>query len=130
LIAHARARDVAERVHFTGALDPAQLPDVYASSDAFMFPSTTETQGLVLAEAMAAGLPVLAADVPVNREVLDGFGRLEPPDPERFAAGLAALLATPGAPADPLALERRFGRSAHAAGVLAAYREVLGPLAG
>jgi glycosyltransferase involved in cell wall biosynthesis len=129
LIAHAHARDVAERVHFTGALEPVQLPDIYVSSDAFMFPSTTETQGLVLAEAMAAGLPVLAADVPVNREVLDGFGRLEPPDPERFAAGLAALLANPGAPAEPLALERRFGRSAHAAGVLAAYREVLGPLA-
>jgi glycosyltransferase involved in cell wall biosynthesis len=126
LIAHAHARGVAARVHFTGALDPAQLPDVYASSDAFIFPSITETQGLVLTEAMAAGLPVLAADVPVNREVLDGFGRLEPPDPERFAAGLSTLLEAPRPAADPLSLERRFGRSAHTAGVLAVYRDVLG----
>ena len=79
LEARATGRGVRDRVHFTGALEPAALPDLYASSDAFVFPSPTETQGLVLAEALAAGLPIVAVDTPVNREVLGGFGRLVPP---------------------------------------------------
>jgi glycosyltransferase involved in cell wall biosynthesis len=85
-----RARDagVATRVRFVGALPPAALPDVYASGDAFVFPSTTETQGLVLAEALAAGLRVVAIDTPASRDVLAGQGRLVPPDPLTFARAL------------------------------------------
>ena len=63
LEARANALGVSDRVRFTGALQPAALPDIYASSDAFVFPSATETQGLVLAEALACGLPVVAVDV-------------------------------------------------------------------
>lgn len=48
-------------VRFIGYLDRAtELPDCYASADVFAFASRTETQGLVLLEAMAAGLPVVA----------------------------------------------------------------------
>jgi glycosyltransferase involved in cell wall biosynthesis len=122
LEARAVERGVAGRVVFTGALDPSALPDLYASSDAFAFPSTTETQGLVLAEAMAAGLPVVAADVPVNREMMAGFGRLEPPDAARFAAALAAALAGPRCLAGAAAVRERFGRARHAAAVLDVYR--------
>jgi len=47
-------------VFFLGYLDRQQeLPLCYAAADLFVFPSVTETQGLVLLEAMAAGLPVL-----------------------------------------------------------------------
>ena len=53
----ARRLGVAGRVRFVGNLARERLPDVYASADAFSFPSTTDTQGLVLAEALAAGLP-------------------------------------------------------------------------
>jgi glycosyltransferase involved in cell wall biosynthesis len=84
----ARAAGVAGRVRFVGALPSAALPDVYASGDAFVFPSTTETQGLVLAEALAAGLRVVAIDTPASRDVLGGRGRLVAPDPLAFARAL------------------------------------------
>jgi phosphatidylinositol alpha 1,6-mannosyltransferase len=51
-------------VDFLGFLDrPTQLPDLYANADAFVFASVTETLGLVVLEAMASGLPVIAAPV-------------------------------------------------------------------
>ncbi|WCK54553.1 glycosyltransferase family 1 protein [Aneurinibacillus sp. Ricciae_BoGa-3] len=46
---------------FTGFLHGLELAEAYASSDIFIFPSTTETLGLVLLESMASGLPVVAA---------------------------------------------------------------------
>ncbi|ACK73273.1 glycosyl transferase group 1 [Gloeothece citriformis PCC 7424] len=47
--------------HFIGYLQGLELASAYASADAFIFPSRTETLGLVLLEAMAAGCPVVAA---------------------------------------------------------------------
>jgi glycosyltransferase involved in cell wall biosynthesis len=47
--------------HFVGYLTGAELGAAFASADAFIFPSRTETLGLVLLEAMAAGCPVVAA---------------------------------------------------------------------
>jgi 1,2-diacylglycerol 3-alpha-glucosyltransferase len=88
----ARDREVASRVRFVGALPSAALPDVYASGDAFVFPSTTETQGLVLAEALAAGLHVVAIDTPASRDVLAGRGRLVAANPRAFANALDAAV--------------------------------------
>jgi glycosyltransferase involved in cell wall biosynthesis len=48
--------------HFVGYLQGKELGAAYASADAFIFPSRTETLGLVLLEAMAAGCPVIAAN--------------------------------------------------------------------
>ncbi|MEM8603831.1 MAG: glycosyltransferase, partial [Cyanobacteria bacterium P01_H01_bin.121] len=48
--------------HFVGYLQGEELGAAYASADAFVFPSRTETLGLVLLEAMAAGCPVIAAN--------------------------------------------------------------------
>jgi glycosyltransferase involved in cell wall biosynthesis len=48
--------------HFVGYLHGEELGSAYASADAFIFPSRTETLGLVLLEAMAAGCPVIAAN--------------------------------------------------------------------
>ncbi|MBD1810075.1 glycosyltransferase [Microcoleus sp. FACHB-SPT15] len=47
--------------HFVGYLTGKELGSAFASADAFIFPSRTETLGLVLLEAMAAGCPVVAA---------------------------------------------------------------------
>jgi glycosyltransferase involved in cell wall biosynthesis len=51
---------VGKRVRFTGTLESQRLIDAYAAMDVFAFASLSETQGLVLAEAMAAGVPVVA----------------------------------------------------------------------
>jgi 1,2-diacylglycerol 3-alpha-glucosyltransferase len=124
LSARARALGVGDRLHFTGSLDPAMLPDAYAASDAFVFPSPTETQGLVLAEALAAGLPIVAADTPVNREVLAGFGRLVPSDPQAVADALTAALAAPRDTAGTEFARRQFGRERQTQAVMNVYRSV------
>lgn len=81
----------AASTRFLGAIDRSALPDLYASADAFAMPSTTETQGLVLAEALAAGAYVIAADAPQNRDVLGDAGIIVPPAPGPFAEALAAI---------------------------------------
>ena len=59
-----------DRVHLVGELAQRDLGPYYRDADAFVFASTTETQGLVLLEAMAHGLPIIAVDCPVTREVV------------------------------------------------------------
>jgi glycosyltransferase involved in cell wall biosynthesis len=63
-------RGVAQRAHFPGVCEGAELVDAYHATDAFVFASKTETQGVVLVEAMAAGCPVVALDAPGVREVV------------------------------------------------------------
>lgn len=58
------------RLHFTGSLDGQDLVDAYHAMDVFVFASRSETQGMVLTEAMAAGKPVVALDGPGVREVV------------------------------------------------------------
>lgn len=58
------------RIHLVGALTGAELADAYAAMDVFAFSSHSETQGLVLVEAMAAGIPVVALDAPGARDVV------------------------------------------------------------
>ena len=69
---------VAERLRLAGKRVQPELADAYHAMDLFAFASLSETQGMVLAEAMAAGLPVVAVDAPGAREVVaDGRnGRL------------------------------------------------------
>jgi glycosyltransferase involved in cell wall biosynthesis len=57
-------------VNYLGVLDQAELAEVYASADVFVFPSRTDTFGLVLLEAMACGLPVAAYPVTGPIDVL------------------------------------------------------------
>jgi 1,2-diacylglycerol 3-alpha-glucosyltransferase len=92
----AAALGVAGRVRFLGAVERDELPVLYASCDAFVFASTSETQGLVLAEALAAGLPVIAADAPQNRDVLGSAGQVVPAHEQAFARALNGL--TPASP--------------------------------
>src|SRR5262249_52669116 len=68
------ARLALEQAHpdavFLGALQGEALASVYASADVFVFPSRTDTFGLVLLEALASGLPVAAFPVAGPRDVI------------------------------------------------------------
>ncbi|MGE5189080.1 MAG: glycosyltransferase [Gemmatimonadota bacterium] len=66
-------RGMSNRLHFTGILRGRDLADAYRAMDVFAFASRSETQGMVLAEALAAGVPAVALDAPGVREaVTDG----------------------------------------------------------
>ncbi len=58
------------RSKFFGFLHGEELSAAYASADGFIFPSTTETLGLVLLEAMSSGLPIIAAESLPTKELL------------------------------------------------------------
>lgn len=62
------------RAHFVGARQGEELARHYASADVFVFPSRTDTYGLVMLEALASGLPVAAFPVPGPLDVIDGHG--------------------------------------------------------
>ena len=76
---------------FTGLLQGEELATAFASADAFVFPSTTETLGIAMIEALASGLPVLAARAGATGEVVgDGeTGLLY--DPASDASLIAAV---------------------------------------
>ncbi len=63
--------DVNDRVIFAGVLKDQNLCDAYHAMDVFAFASKTETQGMVLVEALSTGCPVVALDAPGAREVID-----------------------------------------------------------
>nr|WP_255775369.1 glycosyltransferase [Microbulbifer sediminum] len=64
------ARGMAGRLHVPGTLQGSRQRDAYAAMDTFVFASTSETQGMVLTEAMAASVPVVALDANGSREVV------------------------------------------------------------
>jgi 1,2-diacylglycerol 3-alpha-glucosyltransferase len=89
---------VVDRLRLAGRLDNQDLADAYAAMDVFAFASISETQGLVLAEAMAAGTLVVAIDAPGTRDVVvDGVnGRLlMEPNETAFATAVLELLNLP-----------------------------------
>lgn len=100
------APDVRRRAPFAkqfGFLDREQLATLYASCDLCVLPSLKETCGLVALEAMASGLPVVAADSGGFKEsITHGHSGLLIPDddPQAFAAAIVWL-----------AFDRRFRRS-------------------
>jgi glycosyltransferase involved in cell wall biosynthesis len=85
--AEARLRELEGPV-FTGHVTGADLARAIASADLMIHPSTTETFGNVVLEAMASGLPVIAADAPSARALI--------------APGVTGLICDPTDPADSL----------------------------
>jgi glycosyltransferase involved in cell wall biosynthesis len=123
----AQRAGVAARTTFGGEYSRDALPDVYASADALAFTSRSETQGLVLAEALAAGLPVVALDTPQTRDVLGGAGTIVTGEPEAFAAALRATLAGPRR-AVSAATVSRFDACEIGSRILALYSSLTEPL--
>ena len=82
--------------NFVGYLHGLELASAFASADAFVFPSSTETLGLVVLEAMAAGCPVVAANAGgIPDIVTDGVNGylFEPDDPQGAIKATQRLLA-------------------------------------
>jgi glycosyltransferase involved in cell wall biosynthesis len=84
--------------HFPGALHGAELASAYASADVFVFPSRTDTFGLVMIEALAAGTPVAAFPVHGPLDVVgDATGMVGAMDGDLGTAIRKALTARPAA---------------------------------
>jgi glycosyltransferase involved in cell wall biosynthesis len=83
---------------FLGLLSGQALSRAYAAADAFVFPSDSETLGMVMLEARAAGLAVVAADSPAARELIrDGVDGLiyDSSNPRSLVAAIRLLLEDP-----------------------------------
>lgn len=99
------------QVRFTGVLHGPALADAYRSADVFAFPSSTDTLGLVVLEALASGLPVVAVDSVASRELLAGctVAALVPPgDAAAMRTAVGALAARARADPAVATVARRF----------------------
>ncbi len=94
---YAQELGLTKHVIFTGFIPREELVDYYRAADLFVFASKTETQGLVLMEAMAAGLPAVAVRaMGVTDIVFHGeTGMLVPEDETIFAQTVRELLQNP-----------------------------------
>ena len=126
---------LSDRSHFTGVVIGEQLAKVYLAMDVFAFSSLSETQGLVLTEAMSAGVPVVALDAPGAREVVDDGknGRLLPTDAstEKFAEALnwiAGLGSTDvkNMRSNVLETSKHYSRSSTIQNTLSLYKSLIG----
>jgi len=123
---------ISEQLVLAGEVQGDELRDCYAAMDLFAFASTSETQGMVLTEAMAAGLPVIALDAPGAREVVvDGSnGRLLPQDAlgKKFAQAIREACDEETLAAwrkQALQTAKEFSRQASAGKLEEVYREAL-----
>lgn len=94
----AAAMNLESSIQFVGYMRrDGTLQDAYRAADLFVFASRTETQGLVLLEALALGTPVVALGAMGTLDVLDPQGGcvIAPDHPAQFAAALSELLGTP-----------------------------------
>jgi glycosyltransferase involved in cell wall biosynthesis len=114
-------------VEVLGPLAQDELPSFVAAADVFAFPSTQEGFGLAAMEALAAGVPVVARDLPVLREVFDGAARFGA-DPASLAAAVVEATSA-GAGEDRrsagLALARRHTWRAAAEAHVTLYTELV-----
>jgi glycosyltransferase involved in cell wall biosynthesis len=111
LAAQAETLGIAARVRFVGYLErDTELLDCYAAGDVFVFASRTETQGLVLLEALAQGTPVVSTAELGTRSILvpDCGAVVAPEDERQFAARVVALLADASERARLAALARPY----------------------
>jgi glycosyltransferase involved in cell wall biosynthesis len=95
---HAAADGLAASVLFVGYLDRrGALLDCYRAADVFVFASRTETQGLVLLESLALGVPVVSTAVLGTKEVLEGVegAIVVAEDVAEFAAAVVRVLTEP-----------------------------------
>jgi glycosyltransferase involved in cell wall biosynthesis len=121
------ARQAGVPIELPGRVAPADLQRAYARADVVAQPSHREGLGLVAAEAVCAGVPVVATDSGGVRDVLGGDGLLPVGDVAALAAALQEVAADPAAARDRAAaaaahVRARLSPEAAAERTLAAYR--------
>jgi glycosyltransferase involved in cell wall biosynthesis len=126
LRAMARDLGVANRVHLVGDMPPKKIGVFLAGLNAFVFPSTAETFGLAAVEAAQAGIPVVANDLPVLREVLTVGGEpcalfANAADVDDFAAKIDTIFRDHRQTAHMVALGRKLAGRYSVAGMVEAY---------
>jgi glycosyltransferase involved in cell wall biosynthesis len=127
-------RSLNEQLRMLGIVTGQDLADVYQGMDLFVFSSKSETQGMVLTEAMAAGTPVIALDASGAREVVeDGRnGRLLPENASQQSFARAIQRFTEDATRakewqkKALNTAHRFSRERSAERLLRLYQSILG----
>ncbi|MEJ2759804.1 MAG: glycosyltransferase, partial [Anaerolineales bacterium] len=94
---YAEKLGIANRVEFLGDIPFEKVPAYLQAADFFGFASTSETQGLVTLEALAAGLPVVAVNAPGTRDIMENGvqGYLVKEDADTFAQAVDDLLSQP-----------------------------------
>jgi 1,2-diacylglycerol 3-alpha-glucosyltransferase len=95
----AKSMGIDDAMLFLGSQSRRQMDPLYAAADVFCFPSASETQGLVIGEARAAGTPCVVVDAGGAPETVshdeDGF-RVPPDSPAEFAHCVLRVLTEPG----------------------------------
>jgi phosphatidylinositol alpha-mannosyltransferase len=126
------ARPIASRVQFIGRVN-GDRPDVYASADLYLCPTTKASFGITLLEAMACATPLVVSDITGFRELVDGGAEaaLVPKnEPRAWAASMLELLADPARRqamgAAGLAKAQTYAWPLVAERVMAVYRRVMG----
>ncbi|PWB69471.1 MAG: hypothetical protein C3F07_19735 [Anaerolineales bacterium] len=98
LIQFCKILGIEKKVHFAGFIQPADLPGVYRMANMFVTASEIETQGIVLLEAAASGLPIVAFDTTCIHEIVrnrvNGF-LIGPGNIQAFSNAIIALLNDP-----------------------------------
>ncbi len=90
----AKKLKIADAVYFLGGIDYKHVPKALAGSDLFVFASKTETQGMVVLEALASGLPVVAVNAHPFKDIITPpeHGLLAKYDPKDFAEKMITSL--------------------------------------
>lgn len=131
LRAHASELGLAESLELVTSVPYDAMPEVFARASCFVLASLPtrwweEQFGMVLAEAAASGLPIVAAESGAIPEVLDGHGSLFPPgDWQQLAERLRAVLAEPPRRVEPGPLADRYSVERAAERYAAAYDRLL-----
>ncbi|MHB9129425.1 MAG: glycosyltransferase family 4 protein, partial [Candidatus Humimicrobiaceae bacterium] len=92
-----KAENLENKVNLRGELRGERLYEIYSNSDIFILTSDYESFGMVLIEAMASGLPIIASNIPALRNVVenDKTGLLVKLEPEDFAKAIEKLINNP-----------------------------------
>jgi glycosyltransferase involved in cell wall biosynthesis len=130
-LALAGRSDIRDSLEVVGLLGQAETQELYGQADIFVFPSLAESFGFPMVEAMAHGLPIVAADTPVNREICqDAAVYFSPLDCDDLAAKIRRVatddvLRSKLSAAGPPRVATCFRWNEHVGRILESFRRVL-----